>query len=61
MAKATLIKERISQRAGLQFQKFSSLSLWWGTWQCPNRHGGSASRSEGSRKRKRHTGPGLGI
>jgi hypothetical protein len=39
MTKVTLIKGKDVIGAGLQFQRFSPLSLWWETWQCPGTHG----------------------
>jgi hypothetical protein len=34
--------------AGLQFQKFSPLLLWWKAWQCAGRHGAGGAKSSTS-------------
>jgi hypothetical protein len=53
--------------AGLQVQRFSLLSSWQGTWQCPGRKGvgggakSSTSGSSGSKKRETHTESDLSI
>jgi hypothetical protein len=52
---------------GLQFQRFSLLSSWWGALWYAGRHDeeetaeSSTSRSKGSRRRPYHTGCSLNI
>ena len=48
--------------AHLQFQRFSSLSSWWGTWWCEGRHGaGEVLHLPGNRKSTETLGSILSI